>query len=126
MTTLNVGKFGNNWDEILIAQVDGHKVQPAQRSVKLAAGTRTVKFTVSYMRGDLSQPIVAEVPVTAYFAPERAYKAYVNYQTGLMGALIADESDQARGNGLTAGALVYSREFDEYGQRHERRKGSQP
>ena len=76
------------------------------------------------MRGDLERPILAEVPVTATFAANHDYQGYVEYETGFMGVLIAEQHYPPTGDPVpvTAGAMVYSPEFSAYGQKLKQRR----
>src|SRR5688572_3401985 len=121
LTTFNIGAYENNWDQILISQIDGQTIMPPKDAVAVRAGKRTVSFSLSYMRGDLARPILAEVPVTANFMPDHVYRASVHYETGFMGVLIAERRDPPKEDTLAAGAMVYSPEFDAYGQKSKRR-----
>jgi len=82
---------------------------------KFAASQKSTSF-------DLERPILAEVPLIATFTGNHEYRAYVHYQSGFMGVLIAEQPDPPAGNPITAGALVYSPEFSAYEQKSKHRK----
>lgn len=105
---------GYNWDQVHIIGVDGRYFAP-HRTFDLKPGPRTVTFSVSYIRGDMNEPIIVELPVSGRFTSGRKYQAYAHYKDyGMMGVFIQELDTSPEDYSLRAGALVYSREFDAY------------
>ena len=106
----------DNWDRILITKIDGRSIKPPRETLSVPAGTRTITFSLSYMRGGLERPITVEVPVTATIVDGKSYTVYPNYKTAYMGVLIVERSDPPV---ITSGGMVYSSDFAAYDPRRK-------
>lgn len=101
--------FERNWDTATILAIDNKRFSEPKQEIQVAAGQHVVLFGVSYMRGFMSKPIEAQVPLLATFEPN--HDCYARGLPGSDGVTLGVWLFDKNTSKPVASAFAYNEEF---------------